>query len=843
MSINTFIQHEVLQARLRRSGIMVFYDPDGRYRDLCLELASDARRVIDASDSSIESREAALAALQELGQRNATLKELLIYVPARAPLTDEERQRDPFALYAACGAVFPDSDGDEYLSLCLRYKADHATEVRRVFAQNANPTFAMIDAIGSGTGWPQLQALLHVESARDLLFALLAPSDAQKEALKGQEAWTTEAKALCESSLGLRLTTRAKSWGPVAEELWRFLLFSEFAFDLPVALPAALVDVPRALPEARPLVEDLCDRLRSDQRTQARYIERAEAIEKDLKLADACRGITDLGLLDTFPFEERTFFSQAVDALQRDNVDRVRQILARHGRSVWVGRGENQAQWQLLQAAAGLISACEDAERQLPDHARSQDTLIDFYVSSLRETDRLQRELEQAVADIGFGGEAGEGTAAAATMARNVHRRLTDRVEDLFVKHLERSGWPPAGRLANADVFDKLVTPALQESGHRVAMLLIDALRYELGVELAKQLADEGQVTLQAAFAQLPTVTPVGMASLLPGAGRDLRIVRKNEQLAVALGDQALPTVTQRMEVLRRQYGERFAEAALKEFARGKVNLPATVELLVLRSNEMDNDFENNPDAAPGLLSRTFQQVRAALHRLADLGFRDAIIATDHGFYLNTALGPGDVCSKPPGAWLSVHDRLLLGEGSPSGANFVLGAEMLGIRSDFGQAAGPRAMVAYQAGAVYCHGGASLQEAVVPVIAVRLKAAEPQAGKQPAITLTYKRGARKITTRVPVFEIAVGGGDLFSMDAIVDVLLEAHDKASQVVGEAKPGGPVNAATRTLSLKPGDTVQVTLKMDDEYQGKFVVKALDPRTLTTYCKLDLETDYTV
>jgi len=822
---------------------MVIYDPDGRYRDLCLELASDARRVIDASDSSIESREAALVALQELGQPNASLKELLIYVPARAPLTDEERQRDPFALYAACGAVFPESDGDEYLSLCLRYKADHATEVRRVFAQNPKPTFAMIDAIGSGTGWPQLQALLHVESARDLLFALLAPSDAQREALKSQEAWIAEAKALCESSLGLRLTTRAKSWGPVAEELWRFLLFSEFVFDLPVALPAALTDVPRALPEARPLVEDQCDRLRSDQRTQARYIERAEGIEKDLKLADACRGITDLGLLDTFPFEERTFFSQAVDALQRDNVDRVRQILARHGRSVWVGRGENQAQWQLLQAAAGLISACEDAERQLPDYARSQDTLIDFYVGSLREADRLQRELEQAVGDIGYGGEASAGIATTAAMARSAHRRLTDRVQDLFVKHLERSGWPPAGRLANADVFDKLVVPAIQESGRRVALLLIDALRYELGVELAKQLADEGQVTLQPAFAQLPTVTPVGMASLLPGAGRDLKVVRKNEQLGVVLGDQALPTVTQRMEVLRRQYGQRFAETSLKEFARGKFSLPATAELLVLRSNEMDGDFENNPEAAPGLLSRTFQQVRVALHKLADLGFQDAILATDHGFYLNTTLGPGDVCGKPPGAWLNVHDRLLLGDGSPSGANFVLAAGTLGIRGDFGQAAGPRAMVAYQAGVVYCHGGASLQEAVVPVIAVRLRVAEPQAGKQPTVTLTYKRGAKKITTRVPVFEITVGGGDLFSMDVVVDILLEAHDKAGGVVGEAKPGGPVNAATRILSLKPGDTVQVTLKMDEEFQGKFTVKALDPRTLTTYSKLDLETDYTV
>ena len=42
----------------------------------------------------------------------------------------------------------------------------------------------------------------------------------------------------------------------------------------------ALADVPRALPAARLLVQDLCDRLRNDQRTQAHYIERAEAIEK-----------------------------------------------------------------------------------------------------------------------------------------------------------------------------------------------------------------------------------------------------------------------------------------------------------------------------------------------------------------------------------------------------------------------------------------------------------------------------------------------------------------------------------------------------------------------------------
>ena len=33
------------------------------------------------------------------------------------------------------------------------------------------------------------------------------------------------------------------------------------------------------------------------------------------------------------------------------------------------------------------------------------------------------------------------------------------------------------------------------------------------------------------------------------------------------------------------------------------------------------------------------------------------------------------------------------------------------------------------------------------------------------------------------------------------------------------------------------------MEMDFEGKFSVKALDPSTLTTYAKLDLETDYTV
>jgi len=840
MTIKAFIQNQVLLPRLQQASVLVVYDPDRRYGELSLELSAPNRRVLDAGESSIESRAAAMTALQELGEPNIKLDGLLVYVPARPPLTDEDRQRDPFAVYAACGASFPDGDGDEYLSLCLRARADHATEIRRIFNDNPNPGFAVIDAIGGGAGWPHLQALLGVESARDILFTLLAPSEQQQAALKGQDAWVAEAKALLQNALGLKLITRAKSWGAVADEFWRYLLFSEFVFDLPGELPSALTDVPRAGPEARPLIEDLCDWLRNDQRIQANYIARAEAVEQELNLPDTCQAIEALGTRDTFPFEERSLFREAVDALSRDNVDRLRAALARHTHSVWVGRGENQIQWMLLQAAASLVEACGDAERQLQAQSRDLDSLIDYYVSSLREVDRLQREFEHAASDyFDVGGHMTDVTAR----ARTAYRQLADKVQASFLREVEKSGWPPTGRLANADVFDKLVAPKLQESGRRVALLLIDALRYELGVELQKQLSDEGQVELQAAFVALPSVTPVGMASLLPGAGQDLRLVKRDDKLVPMLGEQVLINVAQRMEVLRKRYGERFAEMALTDFVRQKVDLPHTVELLVLRSNEMDSNFESNSEAAPGQIRRTLQQIGGALHKLRDLQFQDALVVTDHGFYLNTAAGAGDVCTKPSGTWVTVHERMLLGNGGGDAANVTLPAATLGIRGDWNQVAGPRAMVAYRAGQVYFHGGLSLQETLVPVISVHLAASTASAGRRPTVTLSYKHGAKRVTTRLPMVEVTIGSGDLFSMGSTMEILLEAHDRHGNVVGEAKAGGPINPATQTLSVRPGDAVQVTLKMDLDFQGKFAVKALDPTTMATFGRLDLETDYTV
>ena len=841
MSIAEFIRNKVLLPRLQKSGSLMVYDPAGHYKDICNGLADEKVQVVDASNGSIASRVAAMQGMRDVIDKQLT--GILVYIPKHVPLSDEEKQVDPFSPVAAAGASFPDGDGDSYESLCIKAKPDHTTEIRGVFAKDVSPSFAVIDAIGGGLGWPNLRSLLNVESARDILFALLAPSDIQLSALKGNESWISETQDLLRNSIGLSLKTRGKSWPSIADELWRFLLFSEFVFDLPLGeLPAVVADVPRAESLTKTLIEDLCDRLRNDRRTQSAYIDRAEEIERDLNLQALFGEWVDLGDRDTFPFEERTFLARAIEATLRDDIDRVRHILERHEQSVWTGKGESRAQWDLIRSAVELMQTCDDMERQLTENARNIDSLLSFYTRSLREADRLHREFEQAVGDYDWQDAQGVMTPVK-NQVRKQYGKLVEKVQLIFTRHVEQSGWPQVGHLSNADVFDRIVAPKLQKNGHKVAYFMIDALRYELGVALERQLTEDGEVELQAALAQLPSITPVGMSSLLPGAGQLLHIKNDAQSLVPMLGDLVVNTVSQRMDVFKKKYGQRFEEGRLEDFVRGRFDISAETDLLVLRAVEIDSHFENHPDTAPAEITNALKRIRVAIHKLKERGFNEVVIVTDHGFFMNTHAGAGDVCSKPSGNWIGIHDRCALGDGTGDANHFVASAEKMGIRGDFANFAAPHTLAAYRNGLLYYHGGISLQECVVPVITMQLKSSSQPELHRASVVMTYKNGAKAITTRMPVIDIVVESVDIFSADSTFEVLLEAHNSKGDVVGEAKASGSVNPATGTLILKPGDKMQVPLKMQMDFEGKFKIKVLNPTTYTVYCQLDLETDYSV
>lgn len=841
MSISEFIRESVFRPRLKEFGCLVVYDADKRYRDECFALAADNIYVIDTSESSIESRNIALMTLRDLGRSNSMLEGILIYVPKKPPETDEQKQIDPFALYSECGALFPRDDGDQYLSLCLRARPDYSTEIRQIFTGSGGPpSFSVVDAIGGGIGWPQLRTILGAESGREILAALLSPSKAQFESLKTSEGWDQEARDFLKATLELSLKTRGKTWTALADELWRYVLFSEFVFDLPVDLPDPLKGVPHAPIEARPIIEDVCSRLRSDPNSYAIYIERAEGIEIDLNLPQLCKELNNLGERDTFPFEERVFLQSAIDGIINAETDITHKILARQKNSIWLGKGESQAQWELVRSSLMLIEACEEFDRQLPDYSRSQSELIDFYLSSLREADHLQREFEQAAGNFL---DHHDLMSRVIGQARARYRRLAEKIQTVFMKHIEVSGWPPLGRLANADVFDRLVAGRLKDNGHKVAYIMVDALRYELGVELEKLLSEDGPIELQAAFAQLPTITLVGMASLLPGAGGGLSLTLENDVLAPKLDGISVGNVSQRMDAIRRRYGDRFSEMTLNDFVRKKPQVEKNIDLLVLRSTEIDSHLESNPETTLGLIPGTLKLIRVALDLLRKQGFNEAVIVTDHGFFLNAHAEAGDVCVKPQGTWpINAHDRMMFGNGVSDSHNLIVNAEKLGVKGDFIQLALPRSMAPYRSGHLYFHGGASLAEAVVPVLVAKLDADNQPGIRKPVVELAYKNGAKKITTRLPVIEVTLTSDDIFSQGTHLEILLEAQDLKGNVVGEPRPGGDVNPATQTVTLLQGQRKQIAMRMDDEFRGKFTIKVLNPTTLAAYSNLALETDYT-
>ena len=296
-------------------------------------------------------------------------KELLIYVPKEPPRNDEEKIQDPFSAYWTSGAIFPDRDGDEFLNLCIRAKPGSETDIRKIFEQHPSPAFELLDNLGEEIGYPTLRTMLGVDSETKILEALMVPNESQKRALDNNDVWLEEVRLFLGNIIGLKLQTRGKTWSSIAEELWRFILLSEFVFDLPGELPASLTSVPQATSEKQPIIYEMCDRIRDMDSKRADYIERAENVESELGLPEIFRGIIDLGERDTFPFEERTFLAAAAKALKENKLDETREILDKHKNTVWVSKGENQSQWVVIESAMQLVIACKDIEQELSKKA------------------------------------------------------------------------------------------------------------------------------------------------------------------------------------------------------------------------------------------------------------------------------------------------------------------------------------------------------------------------------------------------------------------------------------------------------------------------------------------
>jgi hypothetical protein len=668
---------------------------------------------------------------------------------------------------------------------------------------------------------------------------LLSPRESQAEALKENDAWSGEARDFIERCLGHKLKTQARSRQFIADELWRVLLFSEFVMDSGAEIPSGLETVPRAGSESKSLVFDVCESLRKHDDHKDHYKTAALEIEEELQLKSRIENMTNLGVRDTFSCEERIFLSKMVALAAEGDIPAAQAIWSSRQKSVWMSQGDRMAEWTLAAQALDLL----DVATQLgAPKFQNLEEIIRAYASTWRELDRNHREMEQAANQLPRDHQALEKLVHS---ARDAYLKAVEQLQAEFVRLVQNEGWPIANGqiLWNRQMFSKKVAPLLQE-GSKVAYFLVDSLRYELGVEIQKQISEKLAVELQPVCAQLPTYTEVGMASLMPDAENSLTLEPKEGKLAAHLGGKIANTPETRFAHLQKIKGDQCEDIDLEDLVRKKrVKIAETTKLLVVRMRDIDSIAHGSPHQVLDVIPSLLRMVIRGLARAAELGFDKAVIATDHGFVLFHEQEAGNLAPKPKGNWALQKSRCLLGDGEPDSHNLVFDAKIVGIPDGVQKYAVPKTLVPYSRGQLYYHEGLSLQECVLPCLTITLESEAKRKPKIPELTISYRQGKKdKINTMRPVVDLAWPDAELFGEESEREFAVEASDSEGRIVGVASSGQSVNPSTGCARIKPGSAISIGLKMDESFRGSFKIRILDPSSNINLAEINLKTDYT-
>lgn len=832
----------ILERRLDQEECLVVYDPAGRYRPAAEALDADHRTVIYGDEGTIEGRENAMEAWLEIGKSSPGEKQLLIYLPTEKPsLGDDADLDDPYIPFIAGGGLFPSSDAENYMALCIAAKENHEEQIRSLFEEKDEPSLDAIEAIDQGASYPQLQTVLSVESNREILRSLLSPTENQKQNLEENDVWKTDCQTFAKQVLGYGLN-KPDTWEEVQSELARYTLFSEFVFDLPQdeALPASLEDVPRADASCRRLVRNVCDDLRESRRHEEVYRRLAREVADDLSLGHQTREIDDFGELDTFAFEERAFLQRFVEAMQEGDREEARSIIEGRHRSIWAD--SEGSDWILAERLLDLSEAIDEAAEALEDTGSKTSDLVDFYTDVSRHVDTLHRSMEQTIQEAHW--ETGI-LDPLVQEARKKYRAFADDLQTAFTQSVESEGWPPTGMLRQTQVFDATAGEDFAERGLRVAYVMVDSFRYELAAQFAQRFSDDQETSIQPAAGHMPSTTRVGMAALLPEADGKLRLETKRQKIVPTLGQGDVVRPEDRIDYLQQKHGDRCAMVGLNDLmTQGSDCLDDTVQLLVVKTREIDTAGEAMGDGVQRVIGEAQETYFRAVNVLSTLDFDRIHFVTDHGFLLLSEQEPGDSVSKPVGDWTVQKERCLMGAGGSNEDTLTFPTGELGTQASFDQIAVPKTLGAFRMGSTYMHSGLSLQESIVPVLTINLKDEGEQSEAEITVQLSY-RGGRSgyVTTRRPMIEVEAQKENMFGPDGI-EFRLEARSE-NEMVGGAASSSHVDPSTRLVSIDFNDSLsavaKVPLDMTEDFRGEFEVVAIDPITQVRHDAIPLQTDY--
>ncbi len=383
-------------------------------------------------------------------------------------------------------------------------------------------------------------------------------------------------------------------------------------------------------------------------------------------------------------------------------------VFRRHASHFWAIEDE-VPEWEALALAGAVAAGAREALAELPA-LRTASAIVQAYVERWWQVDRAYRRYR-----AGF--EAHPGLDEVAETVRRLHRRYLEETNKAFADALEASQGLAAIGLPEQRSF----WPSGDD--RRRAVLVLDAFRFELGRELEAKLCSAGgqsSVELRPMRAPLPSITPVGMASLLP-----------LDAIQVAVSDgvwsiRPVGTDAGAANLATKEGRERLLESRLPGYA--SVDLVKLVDISVQQVPKAPWLFvySTTLDEAGhgGVLSLTpraaedyVEQCARAIRKLASAGVEEVHVVTDHGFFLLDDVADHDLIPVSAKEVEYKSHRAVVGReiASPSLLTFPL------VGSDLTVGV-PRATGILEArgGYQFFHGGASLQEIVVPHLRVAL---------------------------------------------------------------------------------------------------------------------------
>ena len=683
---------------------------------------------------------------------------------------------------------------------------------------------ARASAGGSGAEPPSLLKMIFHGEGRGGILSEWLTNEVRDEEILAKDA-ARELIKLIHSSCGVELSedtapTKARA------VTWRHLLVNDFRAVLSGPTPACMEGVPQPqTQEQRKGVADLVRGLRD--RFPSEYAAAADRVEAELGLGKAALLVESLTSIDTFRFEERAVLARGSALIAERRFDEALQLIERHVSSFWVRHDiPRSLQWNACRQLAELGREAQKALAAARKLTGGVHAWITAYtdVNGWYRLDQMHRRLEWLAGRVEE-----ELDERALGIVRHVYEDACQVMAEGFTSVLEGAGWTVPGALHQTRVFSEVVNGRPKP----VAYFLVDAMRYEMGVELAQRLQPPdgeraAEVQIKAAMAALPSITPVGMAALLPGASASFAVVEQGGKLGSRIEGTFLPDWPSRRKFLAARIPG-LVDLTLDELLglpRSKLTKKVEgAQVVIVRSQELDHAGEGGfTYQARQVMHTVIDNLARAIRKLAAAGIVEAVVAADHGHLFASEREESMRIDAPGGQTVELHRRCWIGRGgkTPFGCLRVA-ATALSYASDL-DFVFPRGCGVFKAGGdlTFHHGAASLQEILIPVLSVRSRrggALAPAAG-----SLSVTGLPAKITNRI--FSIVLQG-DLLSAEQAVLPLLLAEGRQVGRAGMVVDG-ELDRDTGTVRLVPGKPVTVALLLDNDQVRMLRIVVQDPRT---------------